>query len=37
MVSRNIVRENSIDLIIDATHPFAEQISANASRAAEAT
>ena len=31
------VRENSVDLIVDATHPFAEQISANASRAAAAT
>ena len=31
------VRENSIDLIVDATHPFADQISSNASHAAEVT
>lgn len=31
------LRDNAIDVVIDATHPFAEQISANAVRAANAT
>ncbi|HET6706722.1 cobalt-precorrin-6A reductase [Amycolatopsis sp.] len=31
------LRENRIDAIVDATHPFAERIGANAAKAAEAT